>query len=807
MEDITENESIDGAPSNPSRPSLSSSQYSKDKEAPSSSSFGAGDSVVASANNNNKLTGMDFKQKYSSNNFLPPPKPKGVNDRSTISRDCRSLPGTNSEKKKKTKNSTKNRRQDVLPDALAASDVSHDGVRDDENGISEQNKPLTQSLKEKYQYYSSSRSLPPKTSRKKYYNQDDETETESDDEDGHQNGKDRSRFSSCKSNFHCETDRFDPEESTATAKAMKFHDNGYASFDDLLYPVEPSVNSRSTEIERSLEDTATEDEAEYYRNASSKMGAAAAGLFSRKGGGMNRFFSSGESTSLFSISSASSRSGMSLASKDIKIRGSRTVFFSKNHFPQHKLLIAAAAIIVALCVYGQFFQYWDRDALTSSFFQSSENKMRRAQENIRDVFLTEEAVSNQDGSYDDSQGNSSPGNEDNNTVIVTDENPQEVEHSRNPDDKFIEHVGGTSHIPFFEQLMNPSYSSSYSELNGSEHLTKFSAEERLVEKLHSPDLYGLKDNWDPIEIDSEIPILWHVPKTGGTTVQDIAGACHGKVIACEIGVKYGHSKDTKLKILQLQRQSYVNVDTTTLDGLIRAKRLRLVRTKSMVDLIVSPYLHEVDQLFGPPFVDGQIRGRVVTMFRHPIERAISTFNYLQIAHWEPEYRPEMQGWTVEQYATSDVIEDNWMTRQLVHVDSSTPLNMGHLQLAMDVIRRKVFVGLMSRFEESLERFEAIFQWKYTFNPTEQEACRESMLAIGSNVSPRGRGNPVPPPGTPAYNFILSHNKFDMQLYKYAESLFDEQARLVTDIEGGFRFHEASCSKCEVSTLADAGLLE
>lgn len=112
--------------------------------------------------------------------------------------------------------------------------------------------------------------------------------------------------------------------------------------------------------------------------------------------------------------------------------------------------------------------------------------MRRAQENTRDGFLTEEVVSNQDGSHEDSQETSSPGNDDNNTGVITDEKAQEVEHSRNPDDKFIEHVGGTSHIPFFEQLMNPSYSSSYSELNGSEHLTKFTAEERVVEKLHSP---------------------------------------------------------------------------------------------------------------------------------------------------------------------------------------------------------------------------------------------------------------------------------------------------------------------------------
>ena len=36
----------------------------------------------------------------------------------------------------------------------------------------------------------------------------------------------------------------------------------------------------------------------------------------------------------------------------------------------------------------------------------------------------------------------------------------------------------------------------------------------------------------------------------------------------------------------------------------------------------------------------------------------------------------------------------------------------------------------------------------------------------------------------------------MQLYKYAETLFEEQARLVTKNPEGFRFHEATCTKCD-----------
>ena len=52
------------------------------------------------------------------------------------------------------------------------------------------------------------------------------------------------------------------------------------------------------------------------------------------------------------------------------------------------------------------------------------------------------------------------------------------------------------------------------------------------------------------------------------------------------------------------------------------------------------------------------------MFRHPIDRAVSMFYYIRVADWEPSYKPELQGWKMDQYATSDIVENNRMTRQL-----------------------------------------------------------------------------------------------------------------------------------------------
>ncbi len=68
---------------------------------------------------------------------------------------------------------------------------------------------------------------------------------------------------------------------------------------------------------------------------------------------------------------------------------------------------------------------------------------------------------------------------------------------------------------------------------------------------------------------------------------------------------------------------FVNVDTTTVEGLKRAKRLGLAQS-GLADTIVTTYVHELHELF-----DKQHRGRLFAMFRHPVDRAVSLFHYLK----------------------------------------------------------------------------------------------------------------------------------------------------------------------------------
>lgn len=92
------------------------------------------------------------------------------------------------------------------------------------------------------------------------------------------------------------------------------------------------------------------------------------------------------------------------------------------------------------------------------------------------------------------------------------------------------------------------------------------------------------------------------------------------------------------------------------------------------------------------------------MFRHPIDRAISLFYYLQVADWEPTYDPELKNWSIKEYAQSSRIENNWLTRQLSN-QLAGELAEEDLELAKEVVRQKFLVGLMTEIEPTMDRCE------------------------------------------------------------------------------------------------------
>lgn len=295
------------------------------------------------------------------------------------------------------------------------------------------------------------------------------------------------------------------------------------------------------------------------------------------------------------------------------------------------------------------------------------------------------------------------------------------------------------------------------------------------------ELAGFKNSWDP-RVPDDHPVFWHVAKSGGTTLKEILSSCFKFVLATDMGIR-GHEHETELAIVDDNYGNrFVNVDTTTLAGIARAKQLDYV-SSNLAQITSTPLISDIESMFSEARA-----GRVFAIFRHPIERSVSLFNYLQYADWEPTYNPELAQMTLEQYARSPYMENNFLTRSLTNTWEGE-LNSKHVEVALDFMRRKILVGLMTEFDASVLRFEKYFGWKFTENPEGQEGCRETLIGMGINKNKEK--TVMPEEGSAEHEVLTWENMYDLALYKYATQLFVEQAVLVSGVPDDSRLAGAT----------------
>lgn len=138
------------------------------------------------------------------------------------------------------------------------------------------------------------------------------------------------------------------------------------------------------------------------------------------------------------------------------------------------------------------------------------------------------------------------------------------------------------------------------------------------------DLAGyadLSEKYDPEAGD--IAYFWHIPKCGGTTLQDLMMHCIGMVGANEVGGAYVADNEP-LKIVQLENGNrYVNVDVTQPNGIQHAYDLGFASAE-LADVVISSRFYNVASLFSSnQKLPNVARGRCFTLLRHPVRRAIS----------------------------------------------------------------------------------------------------------------------------------------------------------------------------------------
>lgn len=265
----------------------------------------------------------------------------------------------------------------------------------------------------------------------------------------------------------------------------------------------------------------------------------------------------------------------------------------------------------------------------------------------------------------------------------------------------------------------------------------------------------------------DVPFFLHVPRSGGGSVRQILSGCYGLTEAADAGARKRRShRPASLEILHSDDgAAYVNVDTSTTEGIQAARSIGLVES-GLANVIVSQHLHPAATLFNK-----DQKGRCFTMIRHPIQRAVSMFHYLAVAHWEPTYDPSLSYISIEMYARSKRAEHNWLVRFLSG-ELEGDLNDDHLAMAKEVLREKCLVGLLLHKEESFLRFEKYFGWVPVSKA--QSECRNRVLHSGWSNK---HSHPEVEVGSVVWELLMKENSYDIKLYHFVLALFDEQARL------------------------------
>ena len=72
------------------------------------------------------------------------------------------------------------------------------------------------------------------------------------------------------------------------------------------------------------------------------------------------------------------------------------------------------------------------------------------------------------------------------------------------------------------------------------------------------------------------PIYCHVAKAGGTTMLNMTSRCLGLATAAQVGTTQGHGGEATLRVIHFADGSeFINVDTTSLDGMKRANEMEI----------------------------------------------------------------------------------------------------------------------------------------------------------------------------------------------------------------------------------------
>jgi hypothetical protein len=275
-----------------------------------------------------------------------------------------------------------------------------------------------------------------------------------------------------------------------------------------------------------------------------------------------------------------------------------------------------------------------------------------------------------------------------------------------------------------------------------------------VFRRHVEDWFHTDSNYALHEDD--VPFFWNIPLASANIIQENWGSCLGFTQAS--GVGRVHVSNETLRVVQIFGSSYVNVDTATPAGIEHAKKMDLMGS-SLADVMFSPLVYEVlSQLYSR-----SSKAKLIVVLRHPVNRAIAMYRYLKKAKWDPSYDPSIASMSLEEFATSKYIDNNYVCRLLIN-KLSGGLNENDLNLAKEILRSKAVVGVYEEMQLTVEHIERYFGWL----PASSDAAQCQRNSIETGLAKQAV--PSIDPGSAAWELIKSHNRYDLALYDYVRTI-------------------------------------
>lgn len=306
------------------------------------------------------------------------------------------------------------------------------------------------------------------------------------------------------------------------------------------------------------------------------------------------------------------------------------------------------------------------------------------------------------------------------------------------------------------------------------------------------------------EQQDDVAFFLYIPRMGGRSLLDFIGPCFNLVQASDLYIREGtKSSGTKLQILESDdKGNYVNVNTFSIDGIIRAKELGFFQQSSSIqtDIISTPFLHEtLDILFSPrtdsfltdeeeALSDKEENGgrppeiRLITLLRDPLDQVNSNFHYFtSLTPEDEDYDPSLpSNVTFIQYLNTpqDRREFNYLTKLLVnklHPDSE-PLTKDDLRTAKQILFQKCIVGLLENKSESLIRWQKLFHWQFQ-KENNVEECSGEFLNWQYSQQQDENDPKLPSKDSDEYMLLVQRNSMDVELFEFAKNLYIEQGSL------------------------------